>query len=215
MLPGANCTWWFKWTNVCLLNKSCIEEDWTTEEATENNKTPELSARASHSSAHNTSQIESLLLCPRLLCCLWLQQLQLTNEDMMIFLSLWNRWMWRLETAAAAMVELFGGVLGLNLLCLAEVDWGSQKTWRQQQEEIKPRYIKFVGQRPERAFWGHFGYPEWVCLGRKGGKDWYFIWGGSEILDYIHYRGRRGVNVYQRIRKEFPLSLSAPTICLL
>lgn len=132
-----------------------------------------------------------------------------------LFLSLWNRWMWRLETAAAAMVELFGGVLGLNLLCLAEVDWGSQKTWRQQQEEIKPRYIKFVGQRPERAFWGHFGYPEWVCLGRKGGKDWYFIWGGSEILDYIRYEGRRGVNVYQRIRKEFPLSLSAPTICLL
>lgn len=51
--------------------------------------------------------------------------------------------------------------------------------------------------------------------GEKRGAKTGILFG--EILDYIlvHFEGRRGVNVYQRIRKEFPLSLSAPTICLL
>lgn len=200
MLPGANCTWWFKWTNVRLSveYKSCIE-DWTTEEATENNKTPELRARAFHSSAHNTGQIESLLLCPRLLCCLWLQQLQLVNEDNdegerwnpILFLSLWNRWLWRLETAAA-MVEHFGGVLGLNLLCLAWLRWIGVRRRCEDNSKKKSSHGVFNLLVRDRGHSGATLDTQSECLGRKGGKDWYFIWGGS----YMHSIGRRGVNVY-------------------
>lgn len=71
------------------------------------------------------------------------------------------------EASASDASAIENDMLGLNDgLLHSEVDWGSQKMWRQQQEEIKPRCIKFVGQR-QRAFWGHFGVSAW---GEKGAK---------------------------------------------
>lgn len=113
------------------------------------------------------------------------------------------------------MVELFGGVLGLNLLCLAEVIWGLQKRREDNSKKKSSHGILNLLVRDQRGHSGATMYTQSECaLGRKGGKDWHFIRGGRSWTTYIH-TGRRRVNVYQRIRKEFPLSLSAPTICLL